>query len=189
MNTTSTKIEILDIAEGLIQKRGYNGFSYADISQAIGISKASIHHHFASKEVLVIAVVRRYRELFLKNLQEINNKTHHHFDKIRQYAKQYEAVLHKDNLCLCGMLASDVATLPRALKKEIHHFFNDNVEWLVSILSSIYSSLSQKRLRDLAWQIISSLQGATIMARMLDDRTLFEKTTHELFLLLEKIDS
>ncbi|HIE19064.1 TPA: TetR/AcrR family transcriptional regulator, partial [Candidatus Bathyarchaeota archaeon] len=35
---------------------GYGGFSYSDLSKALGITKASIHHHFPSKEELGLAV-------------------------------------------------------------------------------------------------------------------------------------
>src|SRR6185295_9686526 len=52
---------ILDLAEELLLSRGYEGFSYQDIADAIGIRKASIHHHFASKEDLGSAIVERSR--------------------------------------------------------------------------------------------------------------------------------
>jgi TetR/AcrR family transcriptional repressor of nem operon len=42
----------LDIAEQLVQTRGFNGFSYADIAAEIGISKASLHYHFPTKAML-----------------------------------------------------------------------------------------------------------------------------------------
>jgi TetR/AcrR family transcriptional repressor of nem operon len=35
-----------------LQTRGYNGFTYADIAAELGIAKASLHHHFASKALL-----------------------------------------------------------------------------------------------------------------------------------------
>ena len=59
-----TAEQILDLAEMLIQTRGYSAFSYQDISDALGITKASIHYHFASKTDLGIAVVDRYVERF-----------------------------------------------------------------------------------------------------------------------------
>lgn len=63
MKTSDKKNEILDCAQTLIQKRGYNGFSYADISSTVGIRKASIHHHFSTKVDLAVAVVERYRAI------------------------------------------------------------------------------------------------------------------------------
>jgi len=42
----NTAERILDTAQALAQVRGYNGFSYADISAELAITKPSIHHHF-----------------------------------------------------------------------------------------------------------------------------------------------
>jgi TetR/AcrR family transcriptional repressor of nem operon len=188
MQSSSKKTEILDFAQEIIQKRGYNGFSYADISAAVGIRKASIHHHFSSKEVLAIAVVRRYKENFNSYLGKIASKGKNLQDKIHQYAKLYEAVLREDKLCLCGILASDMETLPDILKKEVQSFFADNVAWLSKMLSQHYSSLSKKRLHDISWQIISSLQGAVIMAKMSGKPELLTSISKELLVQLESLN-
>src|SRR5690349_438530 len=71
--TASTADKVLDVAQSLIIAGGYNGFSYSDISAAIGIRKASIHHHFPTKAELVAVLVGRYRrqaEAGLKSLEE-----------------------------------------------------------------------------------------------------------------------
>src|SRR6185295_2042375 len=57
---SETAEQILDLAETLIQTRGYSAFSYQDIADSLGIRKASIHYHFPSKTDLGIAVVDRY---------------------------------------------------------------------------------------------------------------------------------
>ncbi|WP_257998927.1 TetR/AcrR family transcriptional regulator [Fischerella thermalis] len=49
MNSTDTRTQILDTAQDLIQRVGVNAMSYQDISEAVGIRKASIHYHFPSK--------------------------------------------------------------------------------------------------------------------------------------------
>src|SRR5689334_19966743 len=67
----STADQILDLAENLIQTRGYTGSSYQDISAQLGIRKASIHYHFASKTALGIAVLQRYVARFDAALQKI----------------------------------------------------------------------------------------------------------------------
>lgn len=65
----------MDVGLTLVQERGYNGFSYADIAEAIGIRKASIHYHFPSKQDLVQAVLLRYRKDFVGRLQEVTDQT------------------------------------------------------------------------------------------------------------------
>ena len=54
------KTQILEVATELVQTRGYSAFSYQNLSDRLGITKASLHHHFASKEKLGIAVAEKY---------------------------------------------------------------------------------------------------------------------------------
>ena len=44
-----TADRILDIAERLVQTRGFNRFSYADIAAELGITTASVHYHFPAR--------------------------------------------------------------------------------------------------------------------------------------------
>ena len=48
---------ILDVAERLVQLRGFNGFSYADVAAELGITKASLHYHFPGKAELGEALI------------------------------------------------------------------------------------------------------------------------------------
>ena len=61
MPTTDRKHDILLAAQDLLQTRGYAGFSYQDLSDRLGIAKPSIHHHFATKEALALALVEGLR--------------------------------------------------------------------------------------------------------------------------------
>src|ERR1043166_1832386 len=61
---SATAEQILDLAETLIQTRSYSAFSYQDISDALGLTKASIHYHFPSKAELGVAVIDRYAARF-----------------------------------------------------------------------------------------------------------------------------
>ncbi|OAI46490.1 hypothetical protein AYO45_01735 [Gammaproteobacteria bacterium SCGC AG-212-F23] len=186
MQLLSKKFEILDLAQEMMQKRGYNGFSYADISEAVGIRKASIHHYFPSKASMGVAVIRRYRKIFNGHLENIDKEEKNWLNRVNKYTKLYEPVLLENKLCLCGMLAADIETLPKILKKEIRDFFVDNVDWLSNNLKLHYKNISKKRLSELSWKIIASLQGAIMMARMSDNVDIFFFTAKELLIQLEK---
>ena len=69
MSTTTSKVdEILDVAEALVQTRGYNGFSFRDVAAAVGVKSSSVHYHFPTKADLGATLARRYRERFLDKL-------------------------------------------------------------------------------------------------------------------------
>ena len=70
---TTTADRILDSAQTLVQVRGYNGFSYADISAELSITKPSIHHHFPTKAALAEALIARYRERFAVARKEVDD--------------------------------------------------------------------------------------------------------------------
>ncbi len=55
-----TASRILDAAERLVQDRGFNGFSYADVAAELQITKPALHYHFASKAALGEALIARY---------------------------------------------------------------------------------------------------------------------------------
>ena len=51
--------QILDEATRLFAERGYDGTSMSDLATSVGLRKASLFHHFASKEQLKSAVLDR----------------------------------------------------------------------------------------------------------------------------------
>ena len=62
----------LDIAERLVQTRGFSNFSYADIATELGITKPSLHYHFPGKAELGQALITRYSERFSEALTQID---------------------------------------------------------------------------------------------------------------------
>ena len=59
-----TATRILDSAESLVQVRGFNGFSYADVAAELAVTKASLHYHFPGKAELGRALIARYATRF-----------------------------------------------------------------------------------------------------------------------------
>ena len=168
----SAATAILDIAERLAQTRGYNGFSYADVAAELGVTKASLHYHFRSKEVLGCALVARYSAAFGGALQTIAGSASDPREKLRQYVGLYEAVMRNDRMCLCGMLAAEIATLPDSMQAELRQFFDMNEQWLADFLDagrrSGAFSFSEAAI-DRARLMIGALEGAMLVARSFGD--------------------
>ena len=132
----ATAGRILDVAERLVQTRGYNGFSYADISGELRIRNASVHYHFPSKTDLGRKLVARYRENFMAALAGLEAESGDARRRLRRYAGLWARVLRdRDRMCLCGMMAADIATLPKPVRSEIRRFFDENEAWLVRVIS------------------------------------------------------
>ncbi|MCC8966393.1 TetR/AcrR family transcriptional regulator [Bradyrhizobium sp. Pear76] len=174
----STSEQILDVAQSLIVAGGYNGFSYADIADAIGIRKASIHHHFPTKAELVSALVDRYRqqtELGLKSLQEQSASP---ADQLQSYVDFWKACIGNASLpfCVCAMLAGEMPMLPDEVASRVRGHFHHLAEWLTSVLQAgakQHPFRLDKRPEQEAQMLMASVHGAMLSARAFDDPGLF----------------
>src|SRR2546423_2985232 len=96
-----TASRILDIAERLVQVRGFNGFSYADIASELKITKASLHYHFPGKAELGEALIARYAARFATGLAAIDERGGEAPEKLAAYAAIYAGALSEGRMCLC----------------------------------------------------------------------------------------
>lgn len=133
---SGTASEILDIAERFVQSRGFNGFSYADVSSELGITKAALHYHFPGKAELGQSLVSRYTDRFIAALGAIDAKGMPAPDKLLAYCDLYRATLRGQRMCLCGMLAAEYDTLGEPMRDAIVTFFEHNQTWLAALLET-----------------------------------------------------
>lgn len=180
----ATAERIMDAAQRMVQTRGYNAFSYADISAQVGIRKASIHYYFPSKKDLGKELVARYRVAFRDKLDRIDNETDDARRKLKAYAQLYlDALRDDDRMCLCGMLASDITTLPEEVRREVVSFFADNETWLKKTfddgrkMRAVSFSGSAKSEAQL---FLTGLQGAMLVARTYGDEARFRTVVRSL---------
>jgi TetR/AcrR family transcriptional regulator, transcriptional repressor for nem operon len=163
-----TSQQILDIAQRLVQTRGFNAFSYADIARVLSVSKASLHYHFASKAELGVKLIKRYEDGMERTLSEIDANGGGAAAKLRRYVDIYAKVLADERMCLCGMLAAEFATLPKAMQAALESFFQLNERWLIGVLNEGRASGVlgfEGPAAEASKFIVDSLEGSMLMAR------------------------
>ncbi len=168
----STAERILDVAQRLAQTRGYNGFSYADIAGEIGITKASLHYHFPTKAQLGRALIERYTERFESALGAISASGVAAPGKLEGYVDLYESVLVADRLCLCGMFAAEIATLPEEMQDGVRRFFTITDTWLEHVFAEGRATATldfEGEPMGAAVELTAALDGAMLVARAFDD--------------------
>jgi TetR/AcrR family transcriptional regulator, transcriptional repressor for nem operon len=179
---------ILDVAERLVQERGFNGFSYADIATELQVTKPALHYHFPTKVDLGTALIARYSERFANALAGLDASDAEPPAKLRGYSDLYLSVLREQRMCLCGMLAAEYQTLPDPMRAGVLAFFDLNEVWLVDVLEAGRDDGSLGfggSTRDTARTVISCLEGAMLYARPHQDTSRFEGAAAQLLAALE----
>lgn len=187
-----TKTAILDATQALIQRVGANAMSYQHISDAIGIRKASIHHHFPTKEALLEAVIQRYTTYFLGLVDDIVVSKKDPATKLRSYAGLFEATLcegKQDKACLVGMLGAELTTLGSPAAAGVRRFYRENEIRLTRILEEgrkkgVFRFKGDIKL--VAMMIFALLEGAALVMRAEGGHKRLHAITEELLGLLQQ---
>jgi TetR/AcrR family transcriptional repressor of nem operon len=174
----STSEKILDTAQSLIVAGGYNGFSYADISAAIGIRKASIHHHFPTKAELVAVLVDRYRQQAEAGLNSLRDQLSSPAEQLQGYLNFWQTCIRDASLpfCICALLASEMQMLPEEVASRVRAHFHSLARWLASVLKTgAEQGVFQldKQPEQEAQMLMASVHGAMLSARAFNDPGLF----------------
>ncbi len=178
MEISSTKDLILNSAQALAQSRGVNAFSYADIAAELNIKKASIHYHFPSKQDLECELLERYRAVFMTELRRIASTVKGSIKQLEYYSQMYANTLREDRICLGGMMASDVGTLPEPLTPSLAAFFKEQIEWLANVMDAGNKAGELKlegTAESQATVFLAALQGGLLMANAMGNEDIFER--------------
>jgi TetR/AcrR family transcriptional repressor of nem operon len=172
MATHSTTDRILDVAQSLLAERGYNGFSFADISDIVGVRKASIHHHFATKAALAARVLARYRRNVREMIATLSAAAPSPHAQIRAFIDYWAQCIADSSMpfCVCALLASEIPTLPDEVAAEVRGHFADLSRALAAALAE-GERLGELRLASPA-ALEADLFMATIHGAMLTARAL-----------------
>lgn len=169
----STRSDLLTTAELLLRTKGYAAFSYADLADEIGIRKASIHHHFPTKEGLGIAVIESYLFRFTKSLELINERNSDAVTRLKEFSALFADSSKNGMLPLCGALAAELSALPDSLKELTRNFFEIHIAWLENTLVAGQSEKVIKEdvdPKELSRAILSLLEGSSFVSWALNDK-------------------
>lgn len=178
MELSPKAAEIVACTQALLAAGGYNGFSYADISEAVHISKASIHHHFPSKAELVQTVLKRYREEGRRGLAALEEQIADPLAQLRAYTGYWETCIRAGTspFCICAMLAAELSAIPDEVAVEVRGHFRDLAAWLASVLA-IGAAKGSFRLRGAAeseaMALMATVHGGMLAARVHGDPEVF----------------
>ena len=167
MANASTATELLDAAQRMVQERGFNAFSYKDLSEAIGIRTASIHYHFKTKADLGLALANRYRAALAAALSKLDRKATHKA-KLKGLVQSYRETETAGVMCLCGSLASDIATLRPDVREAVESYLTETRAWVARVIADGVADGEFDPVaapKDMASSFVAALQGGLLTGR------------------------
>jgi TetR/AcrR family transcriptional regulator, transcriptional repressor for nem operon len=181
---SDTADRILESAHALLAERGYAAFSYADIAEMVKIRKPSIHHHFASKAILVTAVLKQHRDKLNTALNDLTVRVDNPLKRLDAYVLHWERCIRDktEPICIAALLGAELPTLPDEVKAEVKRYFRDLKEW-------IRETLEQGRAKGVirleqpvaveAETFIALVHGAMISARVYGTSKVYTTVTQD----------
>ncbi|TWG85434.1 TetR family transcriptional regulator [Cupriavidus gilardii J11] len=165
----SVRQRLLDQALALICKRGFNGFSYRDLAERVGVKTSSIHYYFPTKEDLALEAVNEYSARIARHIASIDTAL-----PIREQAEQYLAPWRSgckaEQVCLAGMLAAESESLPPSVHAALQGFHRLNEEWLAGLLERAAAEVGDlpegTTAEALAKVLFGALQNGLVSARL-----------------------
>jgi TetR/AcrR family transcriptional repressor of nem operon len=165
---SEVKTAILDSALRRMQAGGFNGFSYREVADDVGIKTSSIHYYFPTKEDLAVAVIRRWSENTAAHIDKEFAKDQ---DPIRVWTKAFRGtVMAEPHMCPCTVLGASAHDLPTQVAAEIKSFFNMCQNKMIS------QGLSKAK----ATEFLSTIIGAMVVANALHETTAYDRATKPL---------
>ncbi len=164
----------MDIAQELVQTRGFHGFSFRDISDKVGIRTASIHYYFPTKGDLGGAMLARILTGFNAALEQIDSECLRSEDKLQRFAAIFmDTFGDGDRLCPFCMFATAQETVPEPVRQQVVAFWDRGEQWLSRVIEE--GRLHGEWREDLgdggiiARTFISALEGSMVTARAYRD--------------------
>ncbi|MDM0016363.1 TetR/AcrR family transcriptional regulator [Variovorax saccharolyticus] len=177
----TTREQILRVARELIQTRSYLGFSFQDVADQVGIRKASLYHHFPTKEALGIEVLREATQAF-KDWTAAKPRAPG--AALESYFRMYRNGLHAGaGVCPAGALAPGWDCIDEDLRRAVRDLRNTQILWLGGVLGAL---MPAGEVGASAAYVFAACQGALLSARMTGQVEDFDEAIEQLNLSLAR---
>jgi len=166
-----TREKIIELGENLIRTKGYNAFSYQDISSELGIKNAAIHYYFPSKENLATSIVKTNIQLFEEMTGNMQSRGFDEWQQLETFIKIYTKSHREQKRCIVGSLGPDISSLSENTVAELRRMSQIILNWLTAALASgrekgLFAFTEEPQTKALL--ILSSLVASLQLARLID---------------------
>ena len=164
------KKQIIELSIELVKEYGYDSFSYATLSKNLGITKASIHHHFSTKDDLGLALCTYIYEHMKVTFDAILIKNTSALKKLQEYLRLYEKMMDNGNkICPVASLQAEAQVISKDMQKMVANIDDIESQFIEKILLEGKNSnefILGGNLTIEAISMAASLKGALLYARI-----------------------
>lgn len=173
---------IVDAADQLFYRRGYNQTSFRDISDETGIPRGNFYYYFKTKEDILGAVVDARVSAFEAMLEQCDSTTSDPRARLICFAEMLSN--SEDNIlqmgCPIGTLSSELAKTDEDYHVLSRAVFTLVRQWLDAQFSALGCSDADKKSMDL----LARMQGVCVMACTFDDRDFLRRSLADIKTLI-----
>lgn len=169
----TTREQIVGLADELIREKGYNAFSFYDISRSIGIKTASVHYHFPAKSDLGIAVIEQHSVILQKLVEKYKDKPAR--EQLDKFFSIYTRMSGENKVCLVGSLATDLNTLDEPIKDKLRIFTGMMISWVTDFLEQGREECTfhfEGKARTKALMLLTNMMAVVQLSRITGDKDL-----------------
>lgn len=174
MADRTTRDDIVKAADGLFYRHGYEHTSFADIADAVGISRGNFYHHFKTKDEILGAVIAERLANTREMLAQWESSSEHPLDRLRAFihiliANRTEIMRHG---CPVGTLCAELAKLEHVSQAAANELFTLFRSWL----GRQFTLLGRETDADaLAMHLLALSQGVATLANAFHDTAFVER--------------
>jgi TetR/AcrR family transcriptional repressor of nem operon len=171
--TNSKRARLTAAARQLIHATGYTQTTLADIAQAAEVPLGNVYYYFKTKQDLAKAVIEEQLHEFNELTQELDKKNDPHA-RIDGFLSMLvlESKSIADHGCPIGGLCTELNKSDEQLAKLANALMQAQLDWLTQQFRQMGKS---EEAAELALQLLTQLQGATVLAHVFKDSNLFTR--------------
>ncbi|MDW7694346.1 TetR/AcrR family transcriptional regulator [Flammeovirgaceae bacterium SG7u.111] len=165
--------QILDLAEVLIRSKGYNAFSYKDISTPLEVKNAAIHYHFPTKADLGKAIIDRTMEKFA--VEKVNWSVLPPLKQLEAFIGIYDKSYASKLACFMGAMGSAYETFPPKMQESLTAASQEIRVWLREVFENgrkLGNFNFKGEASDKADEVVSALLSSLILSRVTKENVL-----------------
>ena len=172
VGSMGTRERILDSAQRLTQTRSFHGFSFQDIADEVGVRKASLYHHFESKDDVAVAMLKRAADWVGAELKKVEGREPR--ERLEAYFDVFGQIHGRGKrMCPGGSFAAVFDAVSSPVQTSVHRFAKMHLDWLEDVVRDGAGqgqfTIGDQRPRDVAAQIAAAVQGALLVERLSSD--------------------